>query len=120
MQILHGTWIPAAEADFIQTGAFYLWVETTEATRKRSKTASAHPRQMAGGSLAKFLTTELGIKPAATTTRQPSELEISPQYFLLPTVTDQPLPSLELARYLETELPTFKILKQNPPCSFCP
>lgn len=30
---------------------------------------------------------------------------ISPQYFLLPTVDNQPLPSLELSRYLEVELP---------------
>ena len=104
MKILHGTWIPAA-ADFIQTGAFYLWVETTEATRKRSKTASVHPHQLAGTSLAEFLATELGIKSGATTTRQPPQLEILPQYFLLPTIAEQPLPSLELARYLETELP---------------
>jgi len=30
---------------------------------------------------------------------------ILPQYFLLPTVDNQPLPSLELSRYLEEEVP---------------
>ena len=105
MKILHGTWIPAAEADFIQAGAFYLWVETTETAGKPSKNASAHPRQLTKASLAEFLATELGIKSGTSTTRQPPQLEIFPQYFLLPTIADQPLPSLELARYLETELP---------------
>ena len=28
MQIVHGTWIPDDTDDYVQGGAFYVWVET--------------------------------------------------------------------------------------------
>jgi SNF2 family DNA or RNA helicase len=108
MKIIHGTWMPQSTDDFIQAGGFYLWVETTEPKRQRTKVAGVHPRQVAQVELAAFLTTELGIKPPATYGRQlpqTLETEIFPRYFLLPTADQQPLPSLELARYLEQDLP---------------
>ena len=101
MHILHGTWIPAADNEFIQTGAFYLWVETTERKRFRQP-SQRHPRQLVSADLATALANELGIKPPDY--RKLEDL-IEPQYFLLPTVDNQPLPSLELSRYLEEELP---------------
>ncbi|PHX54932.1 ATP-dependent helicase [Tychonema bourrellyi FEM_GT703] len=101
MKILHGTWIPQPGEEFIQPGAFYLWVETTEQKQFRKPT-QRHPRQSAAADLATLLSTELGVKPPL-----PCQIQdlISPQYFLLPTVNNQPLPSLELSRYLEEELP---------------
>jgi len=101
MQILHGTWIPQAQEDFIQNGAFYLWVETTEHKQARKPT-QRHPRQLAAADLVELLTKELGIQPP---TYRKLQNFISPQYFLLPTVDNLPLPSLELSRYLEAELP---------------
>jgi hypothetical protein len=101
MKILHGTWIPRSEEEFIQQGAFYLWVETTEKQQFR-KQVQRHPRQSSEADLAKLLTAELGIQPPPY---HKIEDLISPQYFLLPTVDDRPLPSLELSRYLEEELP---------------
>jgi SNF2 family DNA or RNA helicase len=103
MKILHGTWIPQSKEDFVQRGTFYLWVETTETQKTRG---SIHPRQLRKTDLAEFLESEAGIKLSAVRNRFFTTLEqaIAPQYFLLPTA-DQPLPSLELARYLETELP---------------
>ena len=101
MKILHGTWIPQPGEEFIQQGAFYIWVETTEQKQFRQST-QRHPRQIPAADLATLLSTELGIKPPLP--RQLQDL-ISPQYFLLPTVDNQPLPSLELSRYLEEELP---------------
>ncbi len=101
MKILHGTWIPQPGEEFIQQGAFYLWVETTEQKKFRQPT-QRHPRQSAAADLATLLSKELGIKPPLP--RQIQDL-ISPQYFLLPTVDNQPLPSLELSRYLEEEVP---------------
>ncbi|MBL1177969.1 DEAD/DEAH box helicase [Pantanalinema sp. GBBB05] len=101
MQILHGTWIPQAEAEFVQPGGFYLWVETTELTRSR-KPSQRHPRQVVAAELVTLLSQELGVQLLPH--RKPEEL-MTPQYFLLPTVDGQPLPSLELSRYLETELP---------------
>jgi SNF2 family DNA or RNA helicase len=101
MQILHGTWIPQTGNEFIQTGAFYLWVETTDRKRFRQP-SQRHPRQRVAADLIEILTTELGIQPP---TYRKLEDFISPQYFLLPTVDHQPLPSLELSRYLEEEVP---------------
>jgi SNF2 family DNA or RNA helicase len=101
MKILHGTWIPQAENGFIQTGAFYLWVETTESKKPRSKGKLIHPRQLAKPELESFLTDELGIQIVS----QKSEAAISPKCFLLPSAADQPLPSLELSRYLEADTP---------------
>ncbi len=107
MKILHGTWIPQATEDFIQTGAFCLWVETTELQQPGSKSTTRHPRQLPKLDLAEFLTTELGVKSSPY---HSLENDISPQYFLLPTVENQPLPSLELSRYLEEDLPeTFEL-----------
>jgi SNF2 family DNA or RNA helicase len=101
MKILHGTWIPQTENGFIQAGAFYLWVETTESKKQRSKSKSIHPRQLSKLELETFLADELGVKIAS----QKPEEAISPKYFLLPSAADQPLPSLELSRYLEAETP---------------
>ncbi|MGF1568504.1 MAG: DEAD/DEAH box helicase [Nodosilinea sp.] len=101
MHVLHGTWIPQSEPDFIQSGAFCLWVETTAKTRAHQP-RQRHPRQLSAADLAALLTRELGIKPTGT---RPLEESLQPRYFLLPTVDDQPLPSLELSRYLEIDLP---------------
>jgi hypothetical protein len=100
MKILHGTWIPSAEANFMQTGGFCLWVETP-VTQKNSNKQQIHPGHLDKNELTTFLTQELGIKT------NPVELNqrISPKYFALPTANNQPLPSPELSKYLEAEIP---------------
>ncbi len=102
MQILHGTWIPQSGTDFVQAGAFYLWVETVEAQKRTRKPSQRHPRQLAAADLAELLTSEFNIKPLNY-----GELvdQIEPRYFLLPSVDNQPLPSLEMSQYLEDDLP---------------
>ncbi|MGB0564695.1 MAG: DEAD/DEAH box helicase, partial [Spirulinaceae cyanobacterium] len=114
MQILHGTWIPHASTGFLQAGDFCLWVETppqksSGRKKKRSPqndlTQNRHPHHLAGDDLADLLTQELGIKIRCGSSDYALRDRITPRYWLLPTVNDQPLPSLELARYLETELP---------------
>lgn len=127
MKILHGTWIPNHSSDFIQSGNFYIWVETTDgkptttAKRKSTKKASEpapeqlvtkHRSSLAEAELKAFLFNDLGIKdellqePDAKYARSANQEQIIfPKYFLLPTSDQQPLPSLELARYLEIELP---------------
>ncbi|RCJ29141.1 helicase [Nostoc minutum NIES-26] len=101
MQILHGTWIPNAETDFIQSGSFYLWVETPVLKKSRSKRQHTHPGHLAKDELVTFLAQELGIKEPAPQLSQ----RISPKYFALPTANNQPLPSPELIKYLEIEIP---------------
>jgi hypothetical protein len=101
MQILHGTWIPEPGNDFIRSGGFWLWVETTEKTALPPP-HPGHPRQLRRPDLARLLGEDLGLKPP-----HPKTLEalVEPKFFLLPTVARQPLPSLELSRYLEEDLP---------------
>jgi SNF2 family DNA or RNA helicase len=101
MQILHGTWIPQPATAFVQTGGFCLWVETEQKSR-RKLLAQAHPFHLAEADLLPLLTDELGLK---SPDRRPLESFITPRTFLLPTVDGQPLPSLELSRYLEVDIP---------------
>ncbi len=106
MQILHGTWIPAAGDAFVQRGTFYLWVETTERRRFRQP-SQRHPYQLVAADLVLLLDKELGIQFPRS--HRPEDVT-RPQYFLLPTADQQPLPSLELSRYLEAEVPeTFEL-----------
>ena len=100
MKVIHGTWIPNAAADFIQPGSFYLWVETPELTKRRYKNQQIHPGHLAQDDLVAFLA-QLGIKEAPATLSD----RISPKYFALPTANNQPLPSPELIKYLEIEIP---------------
>ena len=104
MKIIHGTWIPSAATDFLQKGAFYLWVETPIAKKRRNVTQRFHPNHLAKTELEAFLIDELGIKPAPYSKSD----NISTQYFALPTTNNQPLPSPELARYLEAELEEYE------------
>ncbi|MGF1603788.1 MAG: DEAD/DEAH box helicase [Thermosynechococcaceae cyanobacterium] len=101
MNILHGTWIPEADANFVQRGAFYLWVETTEVFSAKQTKGFQHPRQLLTAPLADFLRNELGLQP----TYKPLEDNIIARHFLLPSSDTAPLPSLELARYLEQDIP---------------
>lgn len=103
MKVLHGTWIPKANNEFIQTGAFYLWVETDSPQKRRKpQPENRHPRQLTLDQLSAFLANELGI--GASKSGSISQ-NLSTKYFILPSTDTQPLPSLELTRYLEEEPP---------------
>jgi SNF2 family DNA or RNA helicase len=98
MHILHGSWIPSAADEFIQTGGFYLWVEVAQpaSSSKRSlTTGSPHPGQLSLPELADFLGNFLELEGHEPVQR----------YIALPTSNHRPLPAPELARYLELELP---------------
>lgn len=98
MKVLHGTWIPQATDGFIETGAFYLWIESEEKSRHRS----GHPYHLHRSELTQVLKDELGIKPPG---QHSLETFVTPLHFLLPTVKGSPLRSLELSRYLEADSP---------------
>jgi SNF2 family DNA or RNA helicase len=102
MNILHGTWIPNADEAFIQKGHFYLWVETLPAS-KTSKTSNAvHPNHLKKKELVTFMESLLGLSKSVYRSRA----DITQmRYFLLPTAKNKPLPSPELNRYLEMEIP---------------
>ncbi|BAZ83668.1 DEAD/DEAH box helicase [Sphaerospermopsis kisseleviana CS-549] len=101
MKILHGTWIPNTETDFIQSGSFYLWVETPVLKNKRNSKQQIHPGHLSKDELLQFLVQELGIKEPLPILKE----RISAKYFALPTADNQPLPSPELIKYLEIETP---------------
>ncbi len=101
MKIVHGTWIPNAETEFVQSGSFYLWIETPILKKKRDIKEQIHPGHLAKDDLINFLAQELGIKEPVPQLNQ----RISSKYFALPTADNQPLPSPELIKYLEIETP---------------
>jgi SNF2 family DNA or RNA helicase len=98
MKILHGTWIPSFSDEFIQGGDFCLWVETDEPQKRPAK--DGHPQQLGRHELWTFLHNELGIG-----TSDPVGSQLATKYFILPSTKAEPLPSMELSRYLETEPP---------------
>ena len=105
MKILHGTWIPQEKIEFIQQGAFFLWVETDSPPKKgkkKSEKYQRHPGHLGKDELSLFLSNELKLPSPKYGTLDQS---IVTKYFLLPSNDSQPLPSPELSRYLETEPP---------------
>jgi hypothetical protein len=103
MHIVHGSWIPNDTHEFIQQGAFYLWVETdTPAGTSKRRIDGVHPRHLAQTALATFLIDKLGLQEpySGALTRS-----LQTRYFLLPTVADRPAPCFELLRYVEEEEP---------------
>src|SRR5947207_12036611 len=103
MHSIHGTWIPEDTNEFIQRGAFYLWVETdTPAGRVRSNSNNIHPRHLSQTALATFLMEKLGLQEPMTGALSRT---LCSKYFLLPTVAGKPSPSFELLRYMDEEEP---------------
>ncbi len=104
MHVVHGTWIPDDTEEFVQSGGFYLWVETDTPSRpKRDSTGGAlHPRQLIDASLVAFLGEKLGIRDTYAETISRA---LCCRFFLLPSANGAPLPSLELQHYVEEEIP---------------
>ena len=82
MKILHGTWIPEITGDFIEQGAFHLWVETSTRKTKRNPD-TLHPQHLTASSLQAFVQNEIGISEDYS--RLISN-RISLKYFALPTL----------------------------------
>jgi SNF2 family DNA or RNA helicase len=106
MHVIHGTWIPDDAQEFIQNGAFYLWVETdtlpTSTGKLRHDADAVHPRHLMHAALATFLMEKLGLRESVSGAL---ERTLSLKYFLLPTAGGKPSPSFELLRYVEEEEP---------------
>ncbi|WP_013325781.1 DEAD/DEAH box helicase [Gloeothece verrucosa] len=110
MKILHGTWIPRTNNEFIQLGEFYLWGETTSPKKRRkNESENRHPFQLDSDELSAFLVNDLGLKEALNSKIYQ---KFFTKYFILPSRGDAPLPSLELTRYLEAET------ELSPDCSW--
>ncbi len=87
MNVIHGTWVPNDTDGFIQSGGFYVWVETDDA--QPPKTKSGHPRHLPDKACLDFLKDELAVRPLVA--GEGAYLSLS-----LPTFEGKPLPSPEL------------------------
>jgi SNF2 family DNA or RNA helicase len=99
--VIHGTWIPRATNDYLQEGAFCLWVEKDVSNRDQ-KHSDEHPAALRKDQLETCLKAELGIKG----THLSSILHgITPKYFTIPTFEVEnpkdrmPVKSYELLKY---------------------
>ena len=103
MHVIHGTWIPEDTHEFIQRGAFYLWVETDTPTgTSQSRAGSVHPRHLGQSALSTFLMEKLGLREPVSGALART---MCTKYFLLPTSAGKPSPSFELLRYVDEEEP---------------
>src|SRR6266496_3928179 len=103
MHVIHGIWIPDDTNEFIENGAFYLWVETdTPPGTSRRSADGVHPRHLAHTALATFLMEKLGLQEPVSGALART---LCIKYFLLPTAAGKPSPSFELLRYMEEEEP---------------
>ncbi len=89
MKVIHGIWCPVSTAGFIQTGQFYIWVETDEVKPKKNK--NLHPRQLRKQDGLEFL------KSSFTYQLNPRDPQPLLHDVYLPTLNDHPMPAPELA-----------------------
>jgi SNF2 family DNA or RNA helicase len=104
MHLIHGTWIPDDTDNFVQPGAFYVWIETdlpSDVARRR-KGEAIHPRHLAGAALEGFLAEKLGVLDTAPNKTAKGFQQI---HLLLPSAGGEPLPSFELRPYVDSEFP---------------
>jgi hypothetical protein len=87
MNVIHGAWIPKNPQGFIQSGAFYLWIESDE-VRNNTK-ISIHPQHLPEKPFLEYLKNELALSTLGA--GQGTLLPL-----LLPTFAGKPLPSPEL------------------------
>ncbi len=103
MHVIHGTWIPGDAHEFLQRGAFYLWVETdTPTAALPSHAGTVHPRHLVHTALATFLMEKLGLREPVSGALART---LCINYFLLPTAAGLPAPSFELLRYVDEAEP---------------
>ena len=67
MKIVHGTWIPAEAADFIQQGGFYLWVETDAPTDPSTAAAPARAASNAPARATRAAVADVAVTAARAT-----------------------------------------------------
>jgi len=84
MNIIHGMWLPKDTQDFVQSGAFHLWIEGGQPAQKI--TDARHPQHLQGKLCLSFLKDELML-----TVERGEWLPL-----LLPSHDGMPLPSPEL------------------------
>ncbi|MBK5967291.1 MULTISPECIES: DEAD/DEAH box helicase [Thiorhodovibrio] len=98
MRVLHSFWLPEPGNAFVQSGAFWLWVETlppagTGSDRARQAAAHSHPFQLPGPAWPELLG-DLGLVPKS----ERGKPTLNAQRIWLPSAAGAPLPSPQLAK----------------------
>lgn len=96
MKLIHGTWIPKISDTFIQSGSFYIWVESTE-TQSKKPTKNEHPFTLKDKNLTDFLT---NLKIIST-----NHFKFEKKYFVLPSNEGKVIKSYELFPFIDEEIP---------------
>ena len=99
MNVIHGAWIPKNTQDFIQSGDFYLWVESDELSSKPKM--PLHPQHLPEKPCLEFLKNDTLLAPINA--GQGALLSL-----LFPTSEGKPLPSPELQRVESNEAVTLQ------------
>src|SRR5258708_35461872 len=103
MHVIHGTWIPEDTHEFIQRGAFYLWVETDTPTgASQSRAGTVHPGHLRQSALSTFLSEKLGLPECAPGA---SARTMCTKNFLLPPPAGKPAPCFELSPHVHEQQP---------------
>lgn len=101
MKILHGTWIPQSHAEFRVEGGFFLWAETDSPSQpSRKNKAHQHPRQLPKSEWISLINSSLSFLKLKNDQSEPT---LVPKFLIFPSTSQSPLPSIELARYLEDD-----------------
>lgn len=113
MHILHGTWIPEDRENFIQNGAFWLWIEKVPERLPSKKRTQKHTYALSQKELKEFLTKEMQIENMVDIKQD----VFAARFFFLPSYNNVPLPSPEAARYASFEYPDeFELRQWEVPC----
>jgi len=93
MKVIHGFWRPEIKKQFVQSGWFYIWVESDEVESKKNK--SKHPQHLREQDCLDFLQSRFAYDVSQNAPK--------PQYhkLYLPTEKNSPIVSPEL---LATEM----------------
>ncbi|HHB51595.1 MAG TPA: ATP-dependent helicase, partial [Saprospiraceae bacterium] len=103
MQIIHGTWIPQDTDDYVQRGAFYLWIESGK-TKSGRPLENGQARNLNNEELEQFLLDEVGIqKYHGVGDRTP--VDITTRFFTLPALDGRLLKSYELMQFSNSNFP---------------
>ena len=94
MKLIHGIWIPKNDSTFIQTGSFYIWIETTEIQNSKI-TKNEHPFSLKDKKMTELLSQFKTIK----------NLNLQEKYFILPANNGKVIKSYELFPFTDEEIP---------------
>lgn len=100
MNVIHCTWIPENTSHFVQSGQFYLWIET-DTVKSKISSAGHHPQHLSEKPCLEFLKNDLLL--GTLSADQGTSLSL-----LLPSLEGRPLPAPELQHSIVDDEPSLQ------------